>query len=297
MKSDMKQGVIAGALCYVVWGISPLYWALLGGVNSWEVIAHRMIWSLVVMVIICALLLKMNPFSLFRERRAWAYLIPAAALITVNWSVYIIAVDMHQVVEAAFGYYINPLMSIICGIIFFKERLSRLQTIATILSACGVAYFAWVFGQLPMIALTLSSTFALYGVLKKKAGYEAVPALVVEGSVTLPFALGVLAVLTWMGIDSISAGSFDASLMALFIGAGILTAVPLILFAQAANKAPLSIIGFLQYIAPTLSLMVGVVFLGESFTMTHVICFGLIWSGIALVIIDSLTPTNRPDLS
>lgn len=290
----MKQGIIAGALCYMVWGVSPLYWALLGDVNSWEVIAQRMIWSLVVMVIICLVILRMNPFSLFKEKRAWAYLIPAGALITVNWSVYIIAVDMHHVVEAAFGYYINPLMSIICGIIFFKERLSRLQKVATVLSACGVAYFAWGFGQLPLIALALSTTFALYGVLKKKAGYEAVPALVVEGCVTLPFALGALGVLAWMGFDSISTGTFNAGIMALFFGAGILTAVPLILFAQAANKAPLSIIGFLQYIAPTLSLIVGVLFLGESFTMTHVICFGLIWSGIALVIIDSLTPEKTP---
>lgn len=292
---DVRTGILTGLGCYVFWGLAPIFWKALGHVNSFEIIANRVVWCLVFMVLVCAVT-KKSFVPLLRDRRALKYLAPAGLVVTFNWSVYIYAVNSGHLVESALGYYINPLVSIVFGMLFFKERLSKFQTAATLLMATGVVYFTLNYGSVPWYALLLAVSFALYGVLKKKGGYEAVPALAVESVVATPVALvvGVVAALT-SGSHSFMAdvttlAGWGTTLM--LVLAGPVTAFPLVLFAQAANKIPLSLLGFIQYVSPTISLLLGVFAYGEPFTAAHAVCFGCIWCGLALVSFEAIRASN-----
>ena len=295
-EQKVRQGVLAGLLCYLIWGLCPLFWALLSDVNSWEIIAQRIVWSLVIVAFVCKFVLHVSFLPLLRDSRARRHLIPAGILIMVNWSIYIIAMVTGHVVEAALGYYVNPLVSILLGVVVFKERLTPLQIAATVLSAAGVLYFTWQYGSFPLMALGLASTFGIYSAIKKHGGYPAVSSIGVEGVAALPFALVIIVVLFATGnhaflADPSSLSSWGTT--GLLILGGPITAIPLILFASAANKAPLSIIGFIQYVSPTMSLLIGVFVLGEPFTSAHLICFLCIWVGVALVVVDAFLPKNK----
>lgn len=214
----------------------------------------------------------------------------------LNWSLYIVAMVTNNVVEASLGYYINPLVSIVLGLVVFRERLTPLQIAATVLSAAGVIYFTVNYGSFPWIALVLAFTFGIYGAVKKRGGYPAVPTIAVEGIVALPFAIVALVAVAIAGQSVFF--SPDMSLEAwqtrvLLVLTGPITAVPLILFATAANKTPLSLIGFIQYISPTISLLSGVLVLGEPFTSAHAVCFACIWAGAVLVIVDAIRKQVR----
>lgn len=286
-----KRGILAAFGCYAFWGSCPLFWKLLDDVSSVETICHRIIWCTAMTVIAC-LLLRINPLQLFREPRARKILFPAAILITINWSLYIYAVNINHVVETALGYYINPLVSILFGMAFFKERLTPLKWAAVVLCAVGVIYFMLNYGQLPWIALTLAVTFGAYGAVKKKGGYPAIPALAFENIVLLPFVIGIA--IAWAFVSGSHAFLGDVSTLygwwitLLLVLAGPITAIPLLLFAKAANSIPLTILGFAQYLSPTIALLIGVLLLGEPFTLAHAVCLGCIWSGLVLVTIDSL---------
>lgn len=286
-----RRGIIAGLCCYAFWGLCPIYWKLLGSVDSLEIIAQRIIWCWVFMVVVCAVLRL--PFSpLLRDARARCHLIPAAALITVNWSIYIYAVAIGHVVDTALGYYINPLVSILFGVAFFRERLTPPQVAAVCLCAAGIVFFLVDYGQLPWISLMLALTFGAYGAIKKRGGYPAVPALAAESTFVMPLAVVLavgLALVTgghaFLGDVSTSDGWVTTALL---VGAGAVTAIPLVLFAKAANAIPLSLVGFIQYVSPTIALLLGVFAFGEPFTFAHAVCFGCIWCGLVLVSIDSV---------
>ncbi len=295
-RSEAKRGALAAAACYCIWGFCPLFWSLLGDVSSIEIIGQRIVWSLVLTVLACTFVLKADFISLLRDARARRFLIPSGLLIMANWSIYIVAMVTNHVVEASLGYYINPLVSILLGLVVFHERLTPLQVAATALSAAGVVYFAIDYGSFPWMALALALTFGVYGAVKKRGGYPAVPSIAVEGIVALPFAIAALVVIAVAGQSAFF--SPDLSLVAwqtrlLLVLTGPITAVPLILFATAANKTPLSLIGFIQYISPTISLLSGVFVLGEPFTSAHVVCFACIWAGAALVVFDALRQGRR----
>ena len=295
-RADVGRGVLAAAACYCIWGFCPLFWALLGGVGSVEIIGQRIVWALVLTVIACKFILKVDFIALLRDARARRFLIPSGLLVMVNWSLYIVAMVTNTVVEAALGYYINPLVSIVLGLVVFHERLTPLQVAATLLSAAGVVYFTVSYGSFPWIALSLAITFGIYGAVKKRGGYPAVPSIAVEGIVALPFAIVALVAVAAAGQSVFF--SPDMSLAAwqtriLLVLTGPITAVPLILFAMAANKTPLSLIGFIQYISPTISLLSGVLVLGEPFTSAHAVCFACIWIGAALVIADAIRKQVR----
>lgn len=295
-RSEAKRGALAAAACYCIWGFCPLFWSLLGDVSSIEIIGQRIVWSLVLTVLACTFVLKADFISLLRDARARRFLIPSGLLIMANWSIYIVAMVTNHVVEASLGYYINPLVSILLGLVVFHERLTPLQVAATALSAAGVVYFAIDYGSFPWMALALALTFGVYGAVKKRGGYPAVPSIAVEGIVALPFAIAALVVIAVA--DQSAFFSPDLSLVAwqtrlLLVLTGPITAVPLILFATAANKTPLSLIGFIQYISPTISLLSGVFVLGEPFTSAHVVCFACIWAGAALVVFDALRQGRR----
>ena len=269
---------------------------MLDNVGSIEIIGQRIVWSLVLTVIACKFILKVDFVGLLRDSRARRFLIPSGLLVMVNWSLYIVAMVTNNVVEAALGYYINPLVSIVLGLVVFHEKLTPLQVAATVLSAAGVIYFTVSYGSFPWIALSLAFTFGIYGAVKKRGGYPAVPTIAVEGIIALPFAIVALVAVAMAGKSAFF--SPDMSLEAwrtrlLLVLTGPVTAVPLILFATAANKTPLSLIGFIQYISPTISLLSGVLVLGEPFTSAHAVCFACIWAGAALVIADAIRKQVR----
>lgn len=296
ISGDQRRGIVAGVFCYLLWGVFPIFWKLLDEVNSFEVIAHRIIWCFVTTVIVCAVS-KLDLPGLLRDKRAWRYLVPSAILITVNWSIYIFAVSIDHIVETAIGYYINPLVSILLGIIFFKERLTSLQGVAVVFCAIGVSFFTVNYGQFPWIALALAFTFGIYGAVKKRAGYPATTALAFESTVMmLPAIVLAIVVANVTGSHAFCAKldtSHGVYLTALLVLAGPATALPLILFAKAANLIPLSLLGFLQYLSPTIALITGVFLYGEPFTLAHAVCLGCIWCGLALVSIDAMRARGR----
>lgn len=291
LSKEQRNGTIAGLFCYLFWGLAPIYWKFLDHVNPFEVIGQRIIWCFVLMVIICAVM-RINFVGMFKDKRAVLYLGVAAVLISINWGVYIYAVSTDRVVHTALGYYTNPLVSILFGVIFFKERLTKLQGTAVALCIIGVLYFLFDYGELPWISLVLALSFGMYGAVKKRGGYPAIPALAVESTLALPLAFGVAiatAVITgshaFLGDVSTLSGWGTTLLL---IGSGAITAIPLVLFAQAANAIPLTMLGFIQYVSPTIALLLGVFAFGEPFTTAHVVCFGCIWVGLALVSYETI---------
>ena len=291
LTAEEKRGVAAAVFCYLLWGIFPLYWKLLAEVDSLEIIAHRIIWCFATTVIFCAAA-RLDLRGLLKTPRAWRYLAPAAIIITLNWSIYIFAVNIGRVVETAIGYYINPLVSVVLGIVVFGERLSALKGAAVTLCTIGVAFFTISYGQFPWIAIALAMSFGVYGAIKKKAGYPAITALAFENTVmVLPAILFAIALAHVTGTHAFAANldtSHGVYLTALLVIGGPATAIPLILFAKAANSIPLSLLGFIQYLSPTMALLTGVFLFGEPFTLAHGVCLGCIWSGIALVIVDTV---------
>lgn len=244
---EERHGLVSGFFCYVFWGLCPIFWKLLSEVDSLEIIAQRIIWCFATAVIACAIG-KLGFKEMLREKRAWKYLVVSALLITVNWSLYIYAVNSGNVIETAIGYYINPIVSIVLGVFIFGERLTRLQGIALGLCVFGILFFTFNYGKFPWIAIALALSFGAYGAVKKKANYAATPALAFESMVMLVpsiiFAV-VLAHLTgthaFLGDTTSIHGWYITLLLVL---AGPVTAVPLILFSNAAIKIPLSLLGF-----------------------------------------------------
>lgn len=296
IRRRVRRGVLAGLGCYLMWGLFPLYWKLLGSVSSLEVIAQRIIWCFVVTALVCALM-RLDFLALLRDRRARRYLVPASILITINWSTYIFAVGIDHIVETSIGYYANPLVSIVLGLVVFKERLAPLQWVAVGLCCLGIVFFTASYGQFPWIAVVLAVSFGVYGAVKKKGGYPPVEAIAVESAVMTPvaiaFAVG-LALATGSHGFLGDLGSFEGwATTALLIGGGAVTALPLILFATAANSIPLTLLGFMQYVSPTMALIIGVFVNGEPFTLAHGVCFGCIWCGLTLVAIDSWRAARR----
>lgn len=290
-QSQRKAGIVAGIGCYVLWGVFPLYWKLLASVDSIEIICQRIIWCCVFTVGLC-LVMGYDFVGLLRQKRARRFLIPASLLITLNWSVYIYAVQIDRVVETAIGYYLNPLVSIVLGIIIFKERLTLLQGIAVGLCIVGIGAFSFGYGSFPWISIALALSFGVYGAIKKKGGYPAIEALAVENTIVVIPSIVVAVVLAnltgthgFLGDVHSTEGWTTTALLVL---GGAVTAAPLILFARAANLIPLTLLGFIQFLSPTIALIIGVFVNGEPFTTAHGICLGCIWCGLALVLADPL---------
>lgn len=281
---ELLKGTWYGASAYMLWGILPIYWKLVNHVPSDEILAHRIIWSLLFMIIILISLNKWKGFItdckvIFRNKKTILGVSLASLFISINWFTYIWAVNNNQIVETSLGYYINPLISVLLGIIVLKEKLSSLQAFSVILAAIGVLYLTINYGSFPWIAITLALSFGFYGLAKKLVNIGALTGLTIETLMITPVALLYLTF-----IHSDGGGSFElvnSSTTLLLMGAGAVTAIPLLLFASGARRIPLSLIGFLQYIAPTLQLLLGVFLYHEPFTDVHVVSFTFIW--IALI--------------
>ncbi|SDL80709.1 chloramphenicol-sensitive protein RarD [Nonomuraea maritima] len=284
---DHRRGVLYGIAAYTMWGLFPLYWPLLKPSGAVEILAHRMVWSLV--AVLAALAVRRHWSwirSLARRPGKLALLTIAAVVVTVNWGVYIYAVNTGHVVESALGYFINPLVSVLFGVVLLRERLRPLQWAAVGFGALAVLVLAFDYGRLPWIALTLAFSFGLYGLVKKRANVEATESLAVETLALLLPAAGYLLFLHGTG-----AGTFAREgiwHMVLLVGAGIITAVPLVCFGAAAIRVPLSTMGLLQYIAPVLQFAVGVLVVKEVMPSSRWIGFSIVWLALAVFTYDSV---------
>lgn len=285
-----KVGLLNGIAMYVMWGLFPLFWTLLSDVNSFDTLANRIVWSCVFSVAAIVLLKRGRGFmkaihALWQEPKKAMLLFLAAVCISANWFLYIWAVANEHIIDTSLGYYINPLLSIVFGVLIYKEKLLRGQQVALGVAAIGVLMLIINFGEVPYIALSLALSFALYGVLKKQIQLEALHSVALETLLMLPIALSYLAYLSWQGAAAF--GHVSRTTDALLIVSGILTIVPLICFAIAAKNLPLYIIGFLQYMTPTMTLLLGIFLYNETFTQADLIGFSFIW--VALLIFSVTT--------
>ena len=279
-----KTGLVFGVAAYGLWGLFPLYWPLLQPANPLEIVSHRAVWTLVFCVITLAINKQLaETFALLRIPRIAFKLLLSSALISVNWIVYIWAVNHDHVVEAALGYYINPLIIIAFGVFLLKEKMRRLQWVSVGIAIVGVLVLTIDYGRPPWIALTLALSWGSYGVIKKQLAIPALMGLSIETLISLPFYGGYLIVLANQGHSHFGHGT---GLTFLLIGAGIVTAIPLLLFNGSGNRLPFTIIGLLQYITPTLQFLIGVVVRHEKMSVASWIGFFIIWGALVTLGID-----------
>ncbi len=289
--NDYKKGLACGLGAYVLWGVLPVYWKLLDNVLPFEILSSRFMWSCVFVAFLIIFQGKLPLFltevkSIFSSFKTGAAMVSAAFVISINWGSFIWAVNNGHIVETSMGYYINPLVSVLFAVLFLRERLNKMQ-IAAVLCACvGVASMVWSFGKLPWVSLTLAVSFALYGLIKKLLPVSSLTSIMLETLIITPLALMYEYTLWQQGVSFYASG--DAQVLCLLAGAGAVTAVPLLLFTAGAKLLPLKIIGFLQYISPTLTLLLGVFVYGEQFTGSHLLAFGWIWAALALFVVSQL---------
>ncbi|MFZ5942632.1 MAG: EamA family transporter RarD [Bacillota bacterium] len=278
---DETTGIIYGVLAYTVWGILPLYWKLLNSVASYEILAHRIFWSFIFVAVLLYFSSDWEKMKqLLSNRKNIAVISLCSIIVTINWGIYIWAVNSNQVIEASMGYYINPLVVFLFSVTILKERLNKWQVAAILLAGAGVLIITLEYGKVPWIALGLALSFALYGLIKKLLKVDSLVGLALETAVIAPFAFSFIIMRQVQGAGAL--GSVPIPTVILLVGSGIATATPLLWFAQATQRVKFSTIGFLQYIAPTLSLLLGVVVFKEPFMGTHLLSFSLIW--LALII-------------
>ncbi|TDQ45636.1 chloramphenicol-sensitive protein RarD [Actinorugispora endophytica] len=288
----MNKGVAYGAGAYLLWGFMPLYWPLVAPSGSVEILAHRMIWSLAVVL---GLLLAMRHWrwvlAVLRSPRQILLLTCAALLITLNWGTFIYAVNTGHTLQAALGYFINPLVSVALGVIVFSERLRAAQWAAVALGAVSVAVLSLSYGSLPWMALTMAFTFAFYGLTKKFVRLDGVESLTVETGILFLPALGFVVFLEATGAGTFLSGS--SAHAALLIGAGLVTAVPLVLFGAAAHRIPLSLVGLLQFIAPVLQFLVAWLVFREEMSSFRWIGFAVVWTALVVFAVDMIRHSRR----
>jgi chloramphenicol-sensitive protein RarD len=289
---DSRRGFLLGVAAYGIWGLFPLYWPLLEPAGAIEILAHRIVWSLVTMGVLVVALGRTAAFRrVIARRRVVLLLVPAAALITVNWAVYIWGVNNGHVVETALGYFINPLVTVLMGVFILGERLRPWQWVAMTVAALAVVVLTVGYGRLPWVALVLAFSFGSYGLCKKQAGAPAIESVTFETMVIGPIALGYL---LWLGATGESAfAAHGVGHALLFATTGIVTAVPLICFGGAAIRVPLVTLGLLQYLTPTLQFMIGILYFHEDMPAVRWIGFVLVWIALAIFTVDSLRRRRR----
>lgn len=288
---NYKQGIFFGLAAYVLWGILPVYWKALELVSPFEILSSRFMWSCVFVFLLIIFQKKWLLFTkevkqVFSNVKTGAAMIAAGITISFNWGTFIWAVNNGHIVETSMGYYINPLVSILFAVVFLRERLDKMQLAAITCAFIGVASMVYSFGKIPWVSLTLAFTFASYGLLKKILPVSALTSIMLETLLITPLALVYEYNLWQQGVSFYASGNLQVIMM--LTGAGVVTAIPLLLFTAGARLLPLKIIGFLQYISPTLTLLIGVFVYNEAFTASHLLAFGWIWAALLLFIVSQL---------
>lgn len=285
--TETRSGVGFGLLAYSMWGLFPVYFVWTASVAPLEVLGHRVIWAVPFGALIVSLRGQWREVSgalVDRSRLSWLAL--AAAAISVNWLTYIWAIQQERIFETSLGYYINPLIYVAAGVAFFGERLRRLQAAAVVLATIGVVILTVSGGSFPWVAIVLGTSFTLYGVIRKQVVIGAMPGLFLETLMLLPFAVAWIAWQMAQGTASFATG--DAWIRSLLVFGGPMTVLPLMLFALAARRLPLTVIGFMQFLAPSIQFAIGVYY-GEPLTAPHVVCFAFIWAAVLTFSFDALT--------
>ncbi|MGI9235174.1 MAG: EamA family transporter RarD [Woeseiaceae bacterium] len=289
--TDFRDGVIAGLAAYLLWGFLPVYFKTVAVVAPLEVLSHRIIWAI---PFGAAILFARHQWPEVRRalthRAMLGWLILSAMIIAINWLVYIWAIQDGRIFETSLGYYINPLFYMMVGVVFFGERLRRLQSIAVLLAAIGVIVLTASGGKLPLVALSLAATITAYGVIRKRVVIGGMPGLFVETLLLSPFAVVWFIWLNGSGQAMFASG--DASMTFWLVMAGPITALPLLCFALATRRLPLTTIGFMQFLAPTLQFLTGIYY-GEQLTTAHLICFGCIWLAVAFFSYDAISTNTK----
>jgi chloramphenicol-sensitive protein RarD len=278
---NLRTGTFAAIGAYLMWGLLPIYWKGLSGVESLQILCHRIVWAAAFTIVALLVTKRLGALAaLFKDKRRTLYAASASVLITINWGTYIWAVNSGHVTESSLGYYINPLVSVALGAIFFREKMDRWTAWAVGIATAGVAVASVMMGSLPWISLVLAVSFGFYGLVKKKAGLEPLAGLAAETLIASPFAL---AFLIWR--HSVGAGSFggpDAAATLMLFLAGVITAIPLLCFAAAANRITLTRMGFIQYLSPTLQFGLGVMAFGETVKPPMIVAFVTVIGAVSL---------------
>jgi chloramphenicol-sensitive protein RarD len=282
MNKTWRSGTWLTIASYILWGILPIWWKLLKTVASSEILANRILWS----CLIVNFLVLIDPArraelrSVLATRRRLLALLGSAVLITANWFVYIVAVNTGNIVETSLGYYINPILSMVIGFLLLREKADKAQVLALSLVAAAVAIATLYYGRVPFIALALAVTFGFYGYVKKRIPVSGLVSLGIETAVAAPFALVFL--FHTRAAGSLAFLSQGPGITALLVFSGVVTALPLVLFAEGARRIPLSRVGFIQYLSPTISLLIGIFVYREAFSLVQAMSFLLIWIAIAI---------------
>jgi chloramphenicol-sensitive protein RarD len=280
-RSEKAKGVWYTLGAFTLWGVLPLYWKALKQVPSPQILSHRILWSFIFVAILISLKGRWidvkRSLSIKRNRISCSI---SALFISTNWFIYIWAVNAGHVVETSLGYFINPLISVLLGILFLKERLGFWKGVAVCLALVGVFYLTLQYGKLPWIALSLAVSFGMYGLLRKTAHVDSLLGLLIETAIITPIVLTYLVYEAMQGRSAF--GVAPSVIHLLLIGSGVVTATPIIWFAHGARRIPLSMVGFIQYLAPSFQLVLAVLVFREPFTRTHLISFSLIWGALAI---------------
>lgn len=288
--NSRRGGLFYGLIAYGSWGLYPAYFPLLKPAGALEVLAHRIVWTMLLMTIVLAVLRRLPDLGSI-ARRTWLLLVAASALICVNWGVYVYAVSNSHVVDAALGYFINPLVSVLFGVVIFGERLARAQMVAVVIAAIAVVVMSVTAGTVPVIGLVLAFSFALYGAVKKVVPVEPGVSVGLEAVIAAPFAIGVIVVLAVTGGGA--AANHGTGQLLLMMLTGPITAIPLLCFAAAAQRLPLVTLGLLQYLTPSMQMILGVAMAREPMPPARWIGFGLIWLALAVFSADAVSRAFR----
>ena len=289
---DSRRGLLLGALAYTLWGTFPLYWTLLEPGGAVEILAHRIVWSLGTMLLILVLWRRVPQLkALLRDRRRVLIISAAAVVISVNWGAYIWGVNNGRVVETSLGYFINPLVTVLMGVLILGERLRRLQWVAMGIAFVAVAVLTLDYGRPPWVALVLAFSFGTYGLAKKQAAVDAVESITLETLVLAPFAGAYVVWLMSTGQSNFASHGLGHAL--LFTTTGIITAIPLMLFGAAAIRVSMVSLGLLQYLAPTIQFALGILVFREDMPASRWIGFGLVWVALVLFTVETVNHRRR----
>jgi chloramphenicol-sensitive protein RarD len=277
----MKKGIIYAVLSYLIWGFLPLYWRLFQAMPAWEILGHRIVWAFVFVAVLVTCSRQWGRLkTIFSSTKSTVAVVLCSFFISMNWFLFIWAVNNNHVLETSLGYYMNPLISVLFAVIFLKEKLSAWQWASILLAGTGVGIMAVQYGQIPWVAIALAVTFSLYGLAKKLAGLDVLLGLTGETLMAMPVALGYLIYIQSQGTGTFA--SLSPLLMIVLLLSGAATAMPLFWFAKSMQLLPLSMVGFIQYISPTTSMLLAVFLLGEPFSQGRLVSFSFIW--VALIV-------------
>ncbi|UUM30686.1 EamA family transporter RarD [Vibrio japonicus] len=287
-----KQGVLLAIGAYTMWGVAPIYFKAISDVSPLEILSHRVIWSFVLLALLLHFSRRWRSVrDVFQSKKKMAYLLSTSVIIAANWLIFIWAVNANHMLDASLGYYINPLINVVLGMIFLGERLRKLQWFAVALAACGVIVQLVAFGSVPIVAIALAFSFGFYGLLRKKVSLDAQTGLFIETLVLLPAAA--IYLLWFANSPTSNMAENSLNLNVLLVAAGVITTLPLLCFTGAATRLKLSTLGFFQYIGPSLMFLLAVLVYGEVFTSDKAITFAFIWGALVVFSFDGLKTSKQ----